>query len=126
MTQRLEVYKCNKGMLVEILNGDDCTIKCCDEPMELLVEQTADASTEKHVPVVEKIDEGILVKVGSVPHPMTEEHSILWIEVINGDYVNRKYLKPGQAAEAMFYTPYKEGLVIRECCNVHGLWKNEL
>ncbi len=125
MSNRMEVYKCEKGMVIEVLNGEACTIECCGEAMELLAEQTADAATEKHVPIVEAIAGGMKVKVGSVAHPMTEEHSIQWIEVINGDYVNRKYLKPGDAPEAVFYVPIQDGMIIREYCNVHGLWKNE-
>ena len=122
MSNRLEVYKCSKGMVVEVLNGDDCIIECCGKPMELLKEKTADAATEKHVPVIEAIDGGMKVKVGSIPHPMTEEHSIQWIEVINGDYVNRKYLKPGDAPEATFKIDADQ-VTAREYCNLHGLWK---
>ncbi len=125
MAKRMEVYRCGpKGLVVEVLNGEACQISCCGEPMELLKEQTADATTEKHVPVIEEVEGGILVKVGSVPHPMTEEHSIQWIEVINGSYVNRKYLKPGDKPEALFYVPLQDGLILREYCNVHGLWKS--
>ena len=127
MSKRLDVYKCCKGNLIELLNDGDCVdLACCGEPAEKLEEQTADYATEKHVPIIEEIEGGVKVTVGSTPHPMTEEHYIVWIEVINGDYVNRKYLNPGDAPEALFYVPLQDGLILRECCNVHGLWKNEL
>lgn len=127
MAERLEIYKCEKGMVIEVLNGDKCIPECCGEVMTLMEPKTSDWKTEKHVPIVEELPEGgIKVKVGSVPHPMTDEHYIQWIEVINGDYVNRKYLKPGDKPEADFYVSLKDGLVIREYCNIHGLWKNEL
>ena len=127
MSKKLEIYKCAKGMVLEVVNGGDvCDLTCCGEPVVLQEEQTADAATEKHVPVVEEIDGGIRVKVGSVDHPMTEEHSIQWIEVINGDYVNRKYLHAGEKPEALFYVPMQKGLIVREYCNVHGLWVTTL
>lgn len=96
---------------------------CCGKPMQLQKENSVDAAVEKHVPVVEVLESGILVKVGEVAHPMTEEHYIEWIEVINGSYVNRCYLKPGDLPQAAFYVPYSPKLIIRESCNLHGLWK---
>ena len=91
--------------------------------MRLQKENSVDAAMEKHVPVVEALENGILVKVGEVAHPMTEEHHIEWIEVINGSYVNRCHLKPGDPPQAAFYVPLSPKLVIRESCNLHGLWK---
>ena len=119
-----EIYKCGNGMTIEILSdADSCGLQCCGEPVELLEEKTADGATEKHVPLLEESGDGIKVVVGSTAHPMTEEHYIMWIEVINGDYVNRKHLKPGDAPEAEFYVPKQEGLIVRSYCNLHGLWK---
>ena len=118
MTKRLEVYKCELcGNIVEVLHASGGELVCCGQPMKLLEEKTADAATEKHVPVIE----GNKVKVGSVPHPMTEQHYIEWIEIVGGNNVCRKFLKPGEAAEAVFaeFTPEMS----REYCNVHGLWK---
>jgi superoxide reductase len=88
--------------------------------MKLLEEKSADSATEKHVPVVE----GNKVKVGSVPHPMTNEHYIEFIEIMDGERICRKFLNPGEAAEAVFdsFTPTKS----REYCNIHGLWKVDL
>ncbi len=124
MTEKLQIYKCSVcGIIVEVLHTGKGHPVCCDQPMELMKENTVDAAREKHVPVVEKTDNGIKVKVGSVPHPMTDEHYIEWIEVINGPYVNRKELKPGEEPEAEFYVPEQPGLVVREYCNLHGLWK---
>ncbi len=123
-TKRLEVYKCKIcGLVVEVLEGGSAP-SCCDEPMTLQKANSVDAAQEKHVPVLEKHDSGgVLVKVGSVPHPMTEEHYIQWIEVINGSYVNRYYLKPGQLPQAAFHVASQPGLEVRAYCNLHGLWK---
>jgi superoxide reductase len=84
-------------------------------------ENTVDASREKHVPVVERSAEGVTVKVGSIAHPMEENHYIAWIEVIAGDAVIRRPLKPGDAPEAKF--PGLTGAVtVREYCTLHGQW----
>ena len=124
MTARFEVYKCDScGNIVEMAHGGVGSMICCGKPMRLLKENIVDASLEKHVPVVEETKEGILVKVGSVAHPMEKEHFIEWIELIkDGKSVCRKYLQPGDAPEAAFPTDAK-GALVREYCSLHGLWK---
>lgn len=123
MTNLHEVYKCPIcGNMVEVLHKAGGTLVCCGQPMKLLKENTVDAALEKHVPVVEKTEEGILVKVGSVEHPMQEEHYIEWIEVITDNKVYRKHLKPGEKPEVLFKI-CGEIVAVREYCNLHGLWK---
>ena len=92
--------------------------------MDRLVANTVDAAQEKHVPVVEKIDGGYLVKVGSVDHPMTPEHWIVWIELVAEDssLIQRKFLDPSDAPQATFYTD-ADKVTAREFCNLHGLWE---
>jgi len=126
MTEKLEVYKCNVcGNIVTVLHNGAGTLVCCGQPMQLLKENTVDASQEKHVPVIEKIRGGVKVKVGSVPHPMEQAHYIEWIEVVtkSGESV-RKFLKPGDAPEATFKIALKDVAFAREYCNLHGLWKS--
>lgn len=123
MAAKLQIYKCSAcGNIVEVIHGGDGQLVCCSEPMKRLVESTADAATEKHVPVIEKIDGGYKVKVGSVPHPMTEEHHIEWIELLADGAAYRQFLQPGQEPEAVFMIE-AESVSARELCNVHGLWK---
>jgi len=123
MADRLQIFKCDIcGNIIEVMHGGKGGLVCCGQPMKLMVENTVDASREKHVPVMEKTADGVKVKVGSVPHPMEEKHYIEWIEVINGDRVCRLYLKPGEAPEAVFGR-HAEGGYAREYCNLHGLWK---
>ena len=86
------------------------------------MKKTADSATEKHVPVIEKIDGGYKVKVGDVPHPMEEKHYIEWIELIADGQVYRQFLNPGQAPEATFMIDAAQ-VSAREYCNLHGLWK---
>jgi len=123
MTELKQIYRCNKcGNIVEVLHIGGGTLVCCGEPMELLKENSVDAVKEKHVPVVESTADGVKVTVGSVEHPMTEEHYIEWIEVISGEQVYRKKLKPGQKPIVAFKV---SGTVFaRAYCNLHGLWKS--
>ena len=124
MAEPLEVYKCGKcGIIVETIMGGGGTLVCCGEPMELLDEQTADYTKEKHVPVIEKTDDGYKVIVGSTLHPMTEEHYIQWIELIADGKVYRQDLKAGMAPEATLCVQ-AEKITAREHCNIHGLWKS--
>ena len=123
MAERLEVYKCDLcGNIVEVLHGGDGELVCCGQPMVLLKENTVDAAQEKHVPVVEKIDGGFKVSVGSVPHPMEEKHYIEWIELIADGKSYIQYLNPGDAPEAVFMLDAASATA-REFCNLHGLWK---
>ena len=124
MAKKLEVYKCELcGNMVEVLHAGQGTLVCCGQDMTLLVENTVDAAKEKHVPVVEKVDGGYKVSVGSVAHPMEEKHYIEWIELIAGGAAYRQFLNPGDAPEAVFKVDADE-VSAREFCNLHGLWKS--
>ena len=119
--EKLSVFKCAKcGNIVEVMHVGGGTLVCCGDPMKQLKENTTDAATEKHVPVLD----GHAVKVGSVAHPMADDHYIEWIEVIKGERVCRQFLKPGEAPSAEF-SCVEGGDVMREYCNKHGLWKAE-
>lgn len=123
MAEKLEVYKCNVcGNVVEVLHGGQGELVCCGQPMARLVENTVDAAKEKHVPVVEKVDAGVKVKVGEVAHPMEEKHFIEWVEVIADGKAYRQFLNPGETPEATFNVE-AEQVTAREYCNLHGLWK---
>ncbi len=123
MTKRLQIYKCEVcGNIVEVLHEGAGELVCCGEPMKLLVENTVDASKEKHVPVTEKTAGSVTVKVGSVAHPMEEKHYIEWIEIIADGKAFRQFLKPGDAPEAVFEIKANK-IEAREHCNLHGLWK---
>ncbi len=120
-----DMYKCECGAVLEVAVPCACTgdkpPECCGKPMQLLKENSVDAAKEKHVPVIEKIDGGYLVKVGSVPHPMTPEHWIVAIELIADGQVLRQNLTPADKPEARFKTDAVQ-VKAREFCNLHGLW----
>jgi len=122
MAKSLEVYKCNLcGNIVEVLHAGDGVLVCCGENMVLFTANTVDAAKEKHVPVIEKVDGGYKVTVGSVPHPMEEKHYIEWIELLADGKAYRQFLKPGDAPTSTFKVT-AEKVTAREYCNLHGLW----
>ena len=123
MIQLNQIYKCRVcGNIVEVVHASTGELVCCGQPMNLLQENTTDAATEKHVPVIEKSDSVVTVKVGSVTHPMEEKHYIEFIELMADGKVYRKFLKPGDKPEATFEITAKK-VEAREYCNLHGLWK---
>ena len=122
MSKQLEVYKCSIcGNIVEVLHAGPGALVCCGQNMELLSENTTDAATEKHVPVIEMGDGVIKVTVGSVPHPMEEAHYIEWIELVADGKAYLQFLKPGEAPEAVFNIT-ADSVTARELCNLHGHW----
>lgn len=125
MTEQKQIYKCNIcGNIVEVLHSGAGQLVCCGKAMELLVEKSEDVGQEKHVPIIEKTKEGIKVKVGSISHPMEENHYIEWIELVAEEKSLRQFLKPGQKPEAYFEAEGKT-VFAREYCNIHGLWKGK-
>lgn len=123
MTKRLEVYKCDVcGNMVEVIHDGPGELVCCRQTMTLQEENTVDAAREKHVPVIEKTAEGIVVKVGSVEHPMQDNHFIEWIQLLADGKAYRQFLNPGEKPEAVFKLEGKD-LSAREYCNLHGHWK---
>lgn len=122
MTKRLQVYKCEVcGNIVEVLHEGVGELVCCNQPMTLMQPKTEDQGKEKHVPVIEKTNKGVKVKVGSMPHPMEEKHYIEWVAVDTDGGSFRKFLNPNELPEAEFEIK-EEILGAREFCNVHGLW----
>lgn len=127
MVQLNEVYKCSVcGNMVQVIHASVGVLVCCGKPMELLKAKNADVGLEKHVPVIEAKGNGVLVKVGSIPHPMEEKHYIEWVEVLLRDGRSyRKFLEPGMKPEAEFPVRVEEVSEAREYCNIHGLWTSK-
>ena len=120
-----QVYKCNKCGTVLFATAD--YIECCKQEMELLEPKTADWQGEKHVPKITIDGNKVTVDIGisaNMPHPMTEEHSIKWINLIGKNFYEKVNLKPGDEPKATFVVADSEGLWAREFCNLHGLWKS--
>lgn len=125
MTELNEIYRCNIcDNMVEIVNASVGELVCCNQPMELLKERKTDIGPEKHVPIIEKIEDGVIIKIGEINHPMEENHHIVLIEAITSNKVYRKILKTNDEPIAKFNISESElnDIKIREYCNVHGLW----
>lgn len=98
-------------------------IVCCGEKMVELIPNTVEASAEKHIPVVDIQNNKVEVTVGSVLHPMVEEHYIEWILLSTNKKNQRQVLKPGDSPKATFYIGEDEKVTaVYAYCNLHGLW----
>ncbi|MCK4906747.1 MAG: desulfoferrodoxin [Spirochaetes bacterium] len=125
MPKKLELYKCDIcGNITEVIVVGGGELVCCGQLMTLQEEKTADMATEKHVPVIEKTDNGYKVTVGSTLHPMQEDHYIQWIAIDADGKSQKKFLKPGDEPVAVFLTD-SDKIKATEYCNKHGLWKGE-
>ena len=121
--KRYEIYKFDDGSLVEVIVGGEKT----PEGAQLLEAKSADVTTEKHVPYVERVGNKYVVKVGKEQkHPMNEDHYIVFIELIVDGVVHRKYLNPGDEPMAEFEIPEGKEVWAREYCNLHGLWESKM
>ena len=125
MTERNEIYKCEVcGNIITVLHESFGELVCCGKPMLKLDEKTSEQNIgEKHVPVVEDFENTKIIKVGSQPHPMTEEHFIEFIEAIGDDELHIKFLKPNVNPE--YKLTAAGNFIAKEYCNLHGLWSNK-
>jgi superoxide reductase len=125
MAALLGIFKCEKcGNIVEVLHEGAGQLVCCGQPMTRFEENTTDAAVEKHVPVVEKHGGTVTVTVGSVAHPMADDHFIEWIELFVDGKVLRQQLSPGGEPVAVFDGAKADDARARAYCNLHGLWKS--
>ncbi len=126
MTELMQIYKCEIcGNIIEVIHAGAGELVCCGQAMTLLTEQDTETMQEKHKPVVVFEGETKTIRVGSIPHPMEEEHYIMFIEAISPDkkYLKRKYLKPHEAPELELKCKCEQ-IIARELCNLHGLWSS--
>ena len=121
----MKFYRCPIcGNIITVIEGDEKRVSCCGKTLEELKVGTTNASVEKHVPVDKREDDKIIVTVGEVEHPMTEEHYIMFVALINNQNINIVKLNSSDKPEAIF--PYLKGSQIYAYCNLHGLWMNEV
>ena len=125
MKKRAKFFICKHcGNFITFIKESGAPLTCCGDHMNEVVPNTVDAAVEKHVPVVEEIDGKLVVKVGSVEHPMTSEHYIQWIYVETETCNYIKYLTPEDKPTADFVVE-DAVIAVYEYCNLHGLWKIE-
>ena len=126
MAQRF--YVCSHcGQIIAKVKDSRVPVMCCGEAMKEIIPGTVDASVEKHLPVVKIENNKVVVNVGSLEHPMVEEHYIEWISLQTNLGNQRKVLKPEEKPEASFLILEGEKLeAVYAYCNLHGLWKTEI
>ena len=124
----VKFYQClHCGNIIAFAKNTGVPVVCCGEKMQEIVPNTTDAAQEKHVPVVTVDGQKVLVRVGSVDHPMLDEHYIEWICLQTKQGNQRKAIKPGDAPEACFMLCEGDEVIAAYAyCNLHGLWKTEL
>ncbi|MBO5786988.1 MAG: desulfoferrodoxin [Clostridia bacterium] len=125
--KEVKFYVCETcGNLVGMINESGVPMMCCGKKMQQIVPGTVEASKEKHIPVA-TLENGVLtVNVGSVDHPMTEEHLIEWVYVQTDRGGQRKVLNAGDAPKLTFVFTDEKPVAVYAYCNLHGLWKTEL
>jgi len=114
------------GNLAGMIHSSGVVMVCCGEEMTEIIPNTVDAAKEKHVPVVTVTDNVVQVEIGSVPHPMLEEHYIQWVYLLTSEGGQRKCLSPGEAPVVTFTIGEEKPIAAYEYCNIHGLWKTEI
>ena len=112
--------------MIEKVEDHGVPVMCCGKKMQELVPGVVEASHEKHIPVAKVEGNLVKVAVGSVEHPMAEEHSILWVALESDKGLYRKHLEVGKAPEAVFALADEKPIAVYAYCNLHGLWKVEL
>ena len=122
----MKFFKCEMcGNIIAFVKDSGVPIKCCGQEMTEIVAGTTDAAQEKHVPVVEKSGDKVIVKVGDVAHPMEDDHYIEWIALETKSGNQRKPLKPGEEPKVCFrICEGDEVIKAYAYCNLHSLWSS--
>ncbi len=114
------------GNIVAVVHASGVKVMCCGEAMKEMKPGSVDASLEKHVPEFEVKDNKVIVKVGSVAHPMVPEHFIEWVSLQTKTGNQRKALKPGEEPVVCFsICEGDEVEAVYAYCNLHGLWEKK-
>ena len=120
-------YRCERcGNIIGKIHDSGVSVVCCGEKMKKLEAGVVEASREKHIPLVSVEGDTVKVVVGSVTHPMTEEHSIEWVYLETDRGGQRKALKAGDAPEVCFAIKDEKPIAVYAYCNLHGLWMAEI
>ena len=126
--KEFKLYKCNIcGNLLYTVEDSGVVQLCCGQDMEEIYPNTVDAAQEKHVPVIDRCGNDVLVNVGSDNHPMTDKHYIEWIVLVTDSGMHVKELNPEDSPRAFFRLCLEEKIEAAYAyCNIHGLWKKEI
>ncbi len=123
----IRFYVCEHcGNIVGLIHNAGVPMMCCGQKMTELVPNTEEASVEKHLPVVAVDGDKVNVKIGSAPHPMIDEHHIVWVYLQTDRGGQRKCLEVGSAPEVNFALCDEKPVAVFAYCNLHGLWKTDV
>ncbi|MBQ3552800.1 MAG: desulfoferrodoxin [Clostridia bacterium] len=111
------------GNIIGMIHDAGVPVMCCGQKMKQLEPGTVEASVEKHIPVAKVDGNTVEVKIGSVAHPMTEEHSITWVYLQTDRGGQRKCMTPGTEPSVTFALTDEKPVAVYAYCNLHGLWK---
>ncbi|MCQ2977918.1 MAG: desulfoferrodoxin [archaeon] len=119
------IYKCNIcGNIIEVVSEGAGELSCCNQAMELLEAKESGEGGAKHIPLISKEDDKIVVKVGEVQHPMETEHHITFVELKIGNQIYRETLVGDEPKAVFDINAEIEDIEAIEYCNLHGLWKS--
>lgn len=125
--KNVKFYICNHcGNIITKIEDSSVPVVCCGEKMSEIVANTVEASVEKHLPVVAVEGNVVNVSVGSVAHPMAEEHHIGWVYLQTDCGGQLKYLPVGSNPSVAFAVGEEKPVAVYAYCNLHGLWKTEI
>ena len=121
----MELFICKHcGNIITFLENSNVPVMCCGEKMQKVEPNTVDAAVEKHLPVIEVKDLLATVSVGSVEHPIQDDHYIKWIVLQTSEGIKVKHLTPSDKPIAIFsLLDGEEVISAYEFCNKHGIWK---
>ncbi len=117
----MKFYRCEESG--EILACNACEAVDLTGKEEIIA-NTVDAAKEKHLPVISREGQTVTVTVGSVLHPMTDEHYIAWILLETKSGEARIELQPTDEPVAQFYVAEDDEIIAAyEYCTLHGIWQ---
>ena len=123
----IRFYVCEHcGNIVGLIHNAGVPMMCCGQKMTELTPNTVEASVEKHLPVVTVDGDKVTVEIGSTPHPMLEEHHIVWVYLQTDRGGQRKCLEIGAEPKVTFALADEKPVAVFAYCNLHGLWKTDV
>ena len=127
MSSKQKFFKCQHcGNMVGLIESKGAPLVCCGDKMTELVPNTVEASKEKHLPVIKVSGNSINVEIGTIAHPMADEHHITFVYIETERGGQRKCLKVGEIPSLKFCFTEDKLIAVYAYCNLHGLWKTEV
>jgi superoxide reductase len=125
--EKSRFFICEKcGNIIGEIHSSGVPMSCCGQEMKELIPNTVDAAVEKHLPVVSIDENNVSIQIGSVEHPMTEQHYIQWVYILTEHGGQRKSFSPDDKPKVTFALSDDKAIAAFAYCNLHGLWKTDI